>query len=832
MTPATKNRVTLLKAGMNPTMVSSRPAQALSPTQFPLLQNVRSRYGVLEARKSETAWSFTGLPSNPEIVGATTSTWFGAEWVILAIRNGTDVDIYDSPDGHAFTKVGQSANATNIFPLTALNYANCITNGVAFQSIYEPVVTDGGLISDGVSVVHWSPNLNAPERYHVRPVTPFAPTEGFAKECSITGDLGGYLYDGSSVGLISGGTSGPTFIYAEPAPVGGNQPAVTIAIAATQADGNTVSLNFTNAVPVSVGKQFAMLVSTPDANNDIFRNCKVDLYVGATPYTIHDPSGTDYNECSLDNFSDQSVGTVTSPRSLQLYAWSIQNNTISGSVSKVVFTYKGATNRYPTANTFELMAVGISGNGVAGIPNYAVSYFDNRSGAESASVVLNSERASGRLLTYLTSTGIKYVAFPLSFNLRMNWTVQITPVVPPSNYSNINLYRKDPGSSSYLYASVAGVADWTGSAWATIGSNVIVDAKDETGLDPERPAPTAYNTVPIGFTCAAFANNRLFFGRKSEYQFSEYRFPMRFSQGVRLDDQPFTAGGFKFANESPKAFAPMIGDLNLDRLAMFTDKGTYLVSGFDSFALMHPSRLSQFGTQSSKSVVTRRDSTYLLDDARHLRSLPNRSGLESESFDVKDVLDGIPAPPSMTYGVSKAVGAFYDDRYHVFYCANGDTTNKTAFVVDLISGTLVQDTYSVGIVCTFSIAGKLVLVKTDGTATQLESGISDVTISVKTRELVTDGDSWLMERQRVYSDCAAGKNLTMTWTGYPLGNSMMSVIPLDSVSGSVRVDVLSKLGIGLVGRSIQAGLAGTVPGGMRLYEWEFETEARVSQGTV
>ncbi len=695
------------------------------------------------------------------------------------------------------------------------------------------------MISDGVKILMYCP-VNPYLR--VRPVTQFNPPAGYAKDCSIIGNFGRNLYDATIAPTLTGSTSGGAFAF-----VGATSSAAAqVNIAATQATSSTLTLNFSSAINSTNGRQFAMLLATPDADCDIFRNCKVELYVGAIPYVIHDPQGTDYNECSLENFTDPNITYTTTPgsvpqKTLQLYVWAIQHDNYSGDVTKAVFTYKGATNRYK-ATALEILSAGISGTSVAGVPNYAVSYVDTHTGAESGAVVLNSERATGAMVTYPTSTGTKYFPFPLSYSLRMNWSVKVSPTVPASSYDGLFLYRKDPGSSGYFYVSGSAVytSIWTGSSWLSLAPYTVTDTRDETGLDPERPAPTAYNTVPsisgsaIGFTCSAFANNRLFVGSLGQYQFSEYRFPLRFSLGVRLDDSPLTAGGFKFANENPQAFAPLLGDINLDRIALFTDKGAYALAGFDAYSLMRPARLSQFGTLSPKSVVTRRDTVFMLDDARHLRSIPEESGLETRSHDVKDVLDGIPSPTlPATYGISKAWGAVYDDRYHLFYCKSGDTSNKYSFVIDLISGTLVQDSYATGIVCTFQFGGKLIGVKSDGTGTQLESGTSDVTVNVLSREIVTDGDSWLMERQRIYADSNAGKSLTMSWTGFPIGAApITSSIPLDPVASSVRIDVSTALGKGISGRSIQAGFTGAIPGGKKIYEWEFETENRVSRGTA
>ena len=827
-------------------MVSSRPAQSLSPNQFPLLQNVRTRFGVLEAKKSEASWTMTGLPTTPTIYGAWSGTISGVEYAILAVKNGGAVDIYDSLDGLAWTVRGQSSPSSGIYTSSSLSDSLCVKFGVSFQPVNDPWVGQGVLISDGGKILMYCPVNNY---LRVRPVSDFNPTGGYAKDCSITGSLGRTLYDATYATTLAVSTTG-AFGYVAPTTTAAAQ----INIGATQAVGSSLSITFTGAINSTNGRQFAMLMSTTDADCDIFRNCKVELFVGASNYVIHDPMGTDYNDCSLENFSDPNITYTTTPntvpqKTLQLYVWNIQSDTFSGDVTKVIFTYRGATNRYK-ATPLELLSAGISGTGISGIPNYAVSYVDTDSGAESGSVVLNSERASGAMVTYLTATGTKYFPFPISYSLRMNWSINVTPNVPPTSYSALFLYRKDPGSSGYFYVrgSAVGVSAWSGvsgvptpNVWVSIGFGPISDIKDETGLDPERPAPTAYNTVPtgaggypIGFTCAAFANNRLFVGSSGQYQFSEYRFPLRFSIGVRFDDSPLTAGGFKFANESPQAFAPLIGDINLDRIALFTDKGAYSIAGFDAFSLMRPSRISQFGTNSSKSVVARRETIFMLDDARHLRSIPDEGGLESRSYDVKDILDGIPSPTiPTTYGITKTWGAVFDDRYHLFYCKNGDTTNKYSFVVDLISGTLVQDSYSTGIVCTFQMGSKLIGVKSDGTASQLEAGASDVTISVTSREIVTDGDSWLMERQRIYAESNTGKSLTMSWTSFPTGAApITSSVPLDPVASSVRIDVSTVLGKGISGRSIQAGFSGAIPGGKRIFEWEFETEDRVSRGTV
>lgn len=402
----------------------------------------------------------------------------------------------------------------------------------------------------------------------------------------------------------------------------------------------------------------------------------------------------------------------------------------------------------------------------------------------------------------------------------------MSPFLSPG-FDEIVLYRKDDGSTEYLFTDSYPFARFHSGDWEiTSGTTAIVsDHHDETGLDPERPAPSIYNIAPPGFTCASFANGRLFMGTGSEYQFSEYHFPMRCALSVDVNAFDRSGGGFKFASETPKAFFYLSGDANLDRLALATDKATYSISGLDAYSIMRPGRISQFGSLSPKSFGTRRDVTFFLDDARHLRVIPGGNDLDKNSFAVKDILDGISSSR-----IGKAVGATYDDRYYLFYSPSGSSINKHAFVFDLLSGTLTKDDYDLlGIVAAVNFQSKLLAFMSDGTIRQLEAGTSNVTINISSREIGTDGDSWQAGRQRIYCD-DTNSSMIMKWSGFKSGQVATDTISTNADGADVRTDRLTALGKSLRARSVQFAMTGAVPGGSKIYHWSVEQEDRVTEG--
>jgi hypothetical protein len=303
---------------------------------------------------------------------------------------------------------------------------------------------------------------------------------------------------------------------------------------------------------------------------------------------------------------------------------------------------------------------------------------------------------------------------------------------------------------------------------------------------------------------------------------------MRFAKAVDVNAYDRSAGGYKFASETPKSFFALIGDANLDRVALTTDKATYSISGLDTYSLMRPGRISQFGSASPKTFSTRREFTYWLDDARRIHSYPSNPELDRLSINVKDILDGI-----STANGKLACSAVFDDRYYMFYAPSGQSVNNAAIVVDLISGTLTRDTYTVGVASAIVNGSRLLAFMSDGTMRQLESSTpATVTgVSVVSRELGTANDSWMAGRQRIYSDGAAATTATLTWTPYKVGaaGAKTTTMSLAPSAGETRTDTLCALGTGVKGRSIQMEFSGNMPSGTKFYAWQVEADGRVQE---
>lgn len=818
MTPASKKTIPLYQAGMPSTMVSSRPAMTLNPTEFADLTNVRNRYGVIEARKSDEAWATTGLPADPVFYGAWAGDWEGQEYVIVAVKNGDQVDLYDSSDGVAYTKrTAGPAGATGCFPDTQLSDFYVQKNGIQFQPFNDKFQSDGVLISDGNSVLLWRPTYAT---YHIRKVSQFTNADGMAKDSTINGAPESFLYKGDSSSEISLLGAIGVSMQAD-FPVDGPL-TVTIAPPFTHSDG--FELIFATPKNIRLGQQFFILNTTPLDNVDIFRVCKVEVKIGSTYHVLNDPESAYLNEPTVETYFDDTVA-----KTLHLFTWTNVDPTLQGSITSLRVTYPMANDQYET-NKLEILAIGLGGTGVSRIPNYGISYYSSWLGTESPFVVLDSNKAKGVRLRFLNDTGDKFLNFPISDVLRMNWTVRPLPEVEPSIYDFLNLYRKDSGSSSYLFVGNTSLSDWTGisgtpsNSWVSINPGVIVDDKDETGLNSERSAPGSTNTVPTGFTCSAYANNRIFLGHKGDYSFSEYRHVMRFASLIDINSFERSPGSFEFVDESPKAFFYLSGDANLDRLALITNKATYAISGLDTYSLMRPAKISQFGTLSPASFGSRREFTFFLDDTRHFRIIPGGNELDGQSLAVKNILEGI-----STSNVSKVVGTVYDDRFYLFYTPSGQASNNSAFVFDMLSSTLTRDTLEYGVVATVVFDSKFLAFMSNHTVRRLEVGNANVNIALQSREIGTDGESWQAGRQRVYCD-DTNSTVTMSWTSFRNGATLTDSIDTNADGTDVRTDRLTSLGKSVRGRSIQFGLTGAIPGGTKLYHWSVEQEDRISEG--
>jgi len=814
-----KKQIPLITVGQPMTMVSSRPAMTLGATEFPDLTNVRNRYGSLVVRPSSELWDFTGLPADPEVVAAWSGTWYGDTYVIICVRNGTAIDIYDSPDALAFTLRGQAAADTNIYPDTNLSYAEYQANGITFIPINDTINGQGVLISDGTTVLLWTVAT-----YRVREITAFGGT--MPLDCIITGSPY-FLWNGAALADISAVDTGTTFTYSEP---GGAQ----VVIANPQVNNDDLEFTFTTTVSSALGKQLFLLTAQTDTTNTIFASCKVEVYNGTTYYTVYDPSSTDYNDPTVEVFADD--GDIGS-KSI-LYTWGLTNsaNTLSGSISKVKFTYKGTTDKFASA-TIQILAAGIGALGIAGTPNYGVTYASNINWCETGLAVLDSAKASGVLTAMLTTTGTKYFKFPISTALRFFWYVKPIPFSGGNAYYNgIYLYRKDEGSSDYLYCASAGITDWTGHAgipadtWVSVGTGIITDNIDENSLDPDRVAPSAFNGVIPGFNCGISANDRTIIGDDTQYRFSEYRYPLRFSDIINPANFDRSSGGFKFTSEMPKAFTKLPSGANVQEVGMFTDKAFYSIAGIDAYSLMRPSLLSQYGTLSPKSVVTRRGDTFLLDDARFISQFPPNQTIRQRSMDVKNILDGID-----TARLPYVNSAVFNDRFYMFYTQEGQTVNNTAFVYDLTNGSIVRETYGTvrGVLCTFEFEGHFIGCLSDGTAIEFESGVTGTvgSCSIVTRELTSFQETWMANRQIVYTS-DSDSTPVMSWINYPAGDTVTSNLDIESDAGNVRTTRKTALGVGARGKSIQFSMTGTLKSGTEIFSWQVETEDRVSQSDV
>jgi hypothetical protein len=199
-------------------------------------------------------------------------------------------------------------------------------------------------------------------------------------------------------------------------------------------------------------------------------------------------------------------------------------------------------------------------------------------------------------------------------------------------------------------------------------------------------------------------------------------------------------------------------------------------------------------------------------------------------MDVKNILEGIPAAR-----IPFVNSAVFNDRFYLFYTQEGRTVNDYSFVLDLMTGTIAREFYGdgKGVVTTFQFEGNFIGCLSDGTAIEFEASPTGSVsgCSVLTREINAMNDTWMAGRQVVYcSDSASTPNAV--WNNYPEGDNVTSAIDLNADGSNVRTNRYTALGKGIRGKSVQLGLSGTILGGTKIYQWQVETEDRVSGADV
>ena len=823
--------IDLYQAGGASLLVTSKPAMSLKQGEFSDFTNFINRYGVPEVRKSDTALSTTGI-TGTVFYGSWSGTISGVEYALFAIKNSTKVDIYDSTAASAWTKRSVSSGP---YGDTRLDDTLSSTNGVTFQAIHDPVLGEAVIISDGTTVLLWQPSsVNGERLRKVQSVS--SATSGPSSTVMVqTFNLCEVV---NTTQLARTGTtwtagSGANGVFVVNTP---------------QSSGDTLEISLAPSGNLSSGgNQFAIFCTVPNVTYDFFSACKLELAQsgGGAYVTIFDPSTSSVGGIAptVELFENYSINGISQTAMLVTY---FVPNVFTNSFTKMKFTYKGTATQF-AAGTLQIYGFVNGGTGTsrdappAGYQNYAFCYRNSATGVESAMKIMDSSNASGNPLWmyYSSSLGPSTLSgtFPVSNTLVGQWTVcDTTPLSVSSDgaFDQFCLYRKDSGSSDYFFVDYTTYTSWSGSAWAlTAGtySTAITDTKGTNALNYERPAPSAYNIAPVGFVCAGWANGRLFTGTTNEYKFSEYKYPLRYALTVDVNAYTRSSGGFRFASESPKQFFSLVGDANLDRIAIATDKGCYAISGLDTFSIMRPGRISQFGTNSPKSFSTRRETSFFLDDARRIHTFPQHQEFDKLSTNVKDILDGIPS----AY-ISKACSGVFDDFYYLFYTPSGQTVNNRAIVIDLISGSLSRFSFSLGVTSVVVNGSRLLGFMSDGTILNIASGSSTVSgVSIATREYKADqrmGSYWSGKRQRIFVDDDPN-TITASWTAYPSGSSVTDAALSENSAGSdVRTDRYTAINKAIRGKTIKFGLSGTMNAGTRLYEWQVEAEGRSSGADV
>lgn len=721
-------------------MYSALQPSAMQTGQWALAQNVRPDDGCLMARWPTVDLSATGLVGSTPL-GIWSGKLNGTVYVVVALWDGSHGRLFIATDGIAYTEI-TSVSGVYLASSAKVFFAVVKEPWTGYDLLIVQNGSDNPLVYDrNGSTIKFHTQHSAPTLASGYAPAPVMPSCSFPMSSLTTG--GSELI--TSMGNVTFTWTNPTTKVAALK--------LSISTSATSSDTATIDLSPLGTTVNMLGQQLCMVT---DAYGSLdWASFKVEIYdsTAAVWYTLNDPGST--TAPIIQTFTDSSISkisnsTLTNTNAYQVVAFDLSAiaTTNRAHVQKMRFTYKGST----LTAALSVFIVGIFSSGTLPFgTQFGISNFNPTSRSESAGVTMQASTAYG---AGTFGPQVPGACFPLECNvpylsgLYYNYLVQ-TPPVGSSDYSagvtKANIYAELNGATTAIYA--AQVAVNTSSQQYTLltstGSGTDVNPTT-IALDPSRIQPDAYAICMPKGTAMATGNARTFVATSKGYSFSESNQPFRFR--LLLDPSvERSAGLVLLQGETTQAFVSVpASDLGSTTILIYTDRATYIVSGFDGYSLSKPSKVLNSGTFSPFSVAAYKQYTYWLDDNRQVRKYTagawNYPGQDpSQAISRRVVDDQTKAVPGSYLG--NVVGLASYDRLYFAYAPSGGTTNTNMLVWDEVMQMWLLDTLPVGAqaMCNFDNAGvrQVLFLGSDAHVYQHEATGTAGTVAVRLTSLET-----------------------------------------------------------------------------------------------
>ena len=431
----------------------------------------------------------------------------------------------------------------------------------------------------------------------------------------------------------------------------------------------------------STSRQMALGVrsSTAVGLGHFLRNYKVTIFAGAVTYDVYDPSST-----TTDQLIEVLVDSLTNTYVLGF----VLDNAPAGFTANVTaIQFTAVSSEIATAPYF-LDVYTISGTGkVPGGSQYAVSYYNSGSRAESYEQVLTTktaqfEQSGGAPMQRLRVPSSDQLFFTVTLTFANTSATELGRGV-----DTLRIYRQDFGETAFTYCQGFAIASYGGSWTFTSGTAGSLRTCTDTTLDESRLAwldsPGAFvQPIPIG-RCMVAANNRLMVGGRSLTKdafnrvcVSKAGFPFRFtSAGVDVSD-PTSAVEQLLPSDNAQGFVACAASLiGSSSVYLFTDKSVWLINTSVVASQAFLTRAASVGTTSPRSICEHQGTIYFLDTEMRVRRMNGNQIVPISLGWVDDKLNGIAV--TMRNAVT---GAWFNHRYYLAIPQGNATSNTNCLI--------------------------------------------------------------------------------------------------------------------------------------------------------
>lgn len=626
----------------------------------------------------------------------------------------------------------------------------------------------------------------------------------------------------------------------------------TLLIGTNAASGQTAVIDFASSSGVlrlDLARQFIMIVT--NSYLPLFYNLKIEAgTTGGSYVTIYDPTQPQYSPNYVTGVDPNNANTVC-------VSFSLDGLDPSGAVfpncETLRFTWVGS--QPPSTGVQVLMLLMAASGQVQGGSSYGIAWTNSGSRAESY----------GLVLPYPTTAPIQTqggnptngLLIPNDESLFYSATVyyqDVTTAEMDRGTDTLSIYRMDPGDTDYwLVASTVvntfntGTNSWTGSTGSIL---TYADTTPSSGKNYSIDLPSSYQVcIPIG-SCMLTDNQRLYVGGsgtcQNEIWISEFQFHVRFSPEVNFINpsqvDPTSAVMDTIPGEIVTGFGRVPGYLiGVDPITVFTNASVYRLDGIDATSLSRPTYLGPHGCPYPRTIAQHGGMLYWVDCENQLQVFGGGEMRQVSRFKVDNIL--------ASANLTKATGAWLNDRYYLGYQPSGQTVNTSALVFEELYNEFCQDLFAAGdcgqLVTINSTGGRLVyMFSSVGQVYQLESASTTdagtaIPVTITTREI--HNEMWgRIDAGRVGIVCDPGsETLTISRTWKPASVGVSGTINLSNMpSGETTAYLWEHLSTdeapGGSGISVIVSITGNMVGGTNIYSLVMElgesSEGRASNG--